>query len=654
MNKLANEKSAYLQHAAHQKINWYPWSDEAFEKAKQEDKPVFLSSGAIWCHWCHVMAKESFEDNEVALILNENFIAIKLDRDEMPDIDRRYQQAVAAMGFGGGWPLSIFLTSDRKPFYGGTYFPPGEGFGRPAFKTILMAITQLYSAKRDEVIESSEKILDMLKQKPMGTGELRESIIDEGTSIIMKSIDTLYGGFGKTPKFPMSGAIEFLLGRYFFSRDEVLGAALRKTLTFMAKGGFHDQLAGGFHRYSTDQAWIIPHFEKMADDNSWLLRNYVDAYSLFGDPYFREVAEGIISFTRNELSHPDGGFYASQDADVTPDDEGGYFTWTDEDFRKLLDDEEYKVLVPYFLHDRGMMHHDPAKRVLYLDKSPEDVARMAGIDVEKVNGIIKRGKKKLLAARETRIKPIIDTALYSSLNGMYISAFLKAYRVLKDEEMKGFALKSLEKILTINTDDDNLLHTPGVKGLLDDHIHLIDALVSAYEVTGDESYLGNADLLMSRSIELFWDKDEGGFFDTDEEVLGTRLKGIEDIPQPSANSIAIILLLKLTFMRDKAEYRTLAEKALKVFSSWGQAMGVHGGYYFSALDTYYNGLELTVSAPPDSELSRIALATFRPCSSILYKADEGHVAPCSRNVCYEPLRNPEALKKFLATPTAGT
>ena len=653
MNKLANEKSAYLQHAAHQKINWYPWSDEAFEKAKQEDKPVFLSSGAIWCHWCHVMAKESFEDNEVALILNENFIAIKLDRDEMPDIDRRYQQAVAAMGFGGGWPLSIFLTSDRKPFYGGTYFPPGEGFGRPAFKTILMAITQLYRAKRDEVIESSEKILDMLKQKPMGTGELRESLIDEGSSIIMKSIDTLYGGFGKTPKFPMSGAIEFLLGRYFFSRDEVLGAALRKTLTFMAKGGYHDQLAGGFHRYSTDQAWIIPHFEKMADDNAWLLRNYVDAYSLFGDPYFREVAEGIISFTRGELSHPDGGFYASQDADVTPDDEGGYFTWTDEDFRKLLDDEEYKVLAAYFLHDRGMMHHDPAKRVLYLDKSPEDVAKMVGMDVETVNGIIERGKKKLLAARETRIKPIIDTALYSSLNGMYISAFLKAYRVLKDEEMKGFALKSLEKILTINTDDDNLLHTPGVKGLLDDHIHLIDALVSAYEVTGFESYLGNADLLMSRSIELFWDKDEGGFFDTDEEVLGTRLKGIEDIPQPSANSIAIILLLKLAFMRDKAEYRTLAEKALKVFSSWGQAMGVHGGYYFSALDTYYNGLELTLNTPADSELAEIARSTFRPYTAVVYREDQGYVSPCVGNVCYEPIREPEALKKFLSSPTEG-
>ncbi len=270
-----------------------------------------------------------------------------------------------------------------------------------------------------------------------------------------------------------------------------------------------------------------------------------------------------------------------------------------------------------------------------------------------VNGIIERGKKKLLAARETRIKPIIDTALYSSLNGMYISAFLKAYRVLKDEEMKGFALKSLEKILTINTDDDNLLHTPGVKGLLDDHIHLIDALISAYEVTGFESYLGNADLLMSRSIELFWDKDEGGFFDTDEEVLGTRLKGIEDIPQPSANSIAIILLLKLAFMRDKADYRTLAEKALKVFSSWGQAMGVHGGYYFSALDTYYNGLELTLNTPADSELAEIARSTFRPYTAVVYREDQGYVSPCVGNVCYEPIREPEALKKFLSSPTEG-
>jgi hypothetical protein len=599
------------------------------------------------------MAKESFEDTDVAQIMNDNFVAIKLDRDEMPDIDRRYQQSVAAMGQGGGWPLSIFLTPERKPFYGGTYFPPDEKFGRPAFKTILVAIAQLYRTKRDQVIESSEKLLDVLKQKPMEAGEIYESLVNESRQTIMRSIDAVYGGFGNAPKFPMSGAIEFLLGRYFFSREEALGAALRNTLTQMAMGGFHDQLAGGFHRYSTDQGWIVPHFEKMADDNSWLLRNYVDAYSLFGDPYFKDVAEGIISFTRSELSSLDGGFYASQDADVTPDDEGGYFTWTDDDFKNLLDEEEYKVLALYFLHDRGMMHHDTSKKVLYVDKNLEEIAKTTGMDVATVTRIIEQGRKKLLAARETRVKPFVDKAMYLSLNGMYISAFLKAYRVLRDEGVKDFALRSLERILSINTDDANLYHVPGVKGLLDDHIHLIDALVSAYEVTGNASYLKKAGQLMDRTIGLFWDEDEGGFFDTDEEVLGTRLKGIEDIPQPSANSLAIILLVKLAFMGDKDEYRSLAEKALKIFSSWGQAMGVHGGYYFSAVDSYYNGLELTLNTPADSELAEIARSTFRPYTAVVYREDQGCVSPCVGNVCYEPIREPESLKEFLSSPTAG-
>lgn len=653
VNRLGKEKSAYLQHASHQEIDWYPWGDEAFEKARQEDKPVFLSSGAIWCHWCHVMAKESFEDSETAQILNDNFVAIKLDRDEMPDIDRRYQRAVAALGQGGGWPLSVFLTPDRKPFYGGTYFPPEESFGRPAFKAILLAIAQLYHSNRKEVMDNSEKIIDFLKQQPMDTGELRESLIHAGSESVINSIDTFYGGFGKAPKFPMSGAIEFLLGRYFFTRDEKLGASLRKTLTLMARGGYHDQLAGGFHRYSTDQAWILPHFEKMADDNAWLLRNYAYAYSLLGDPYFKKIAEGISSFTRSELSDPAGGFYASQDADVTPDDEGGYFTWTDDDFRKILTEEEYKVLAPYYIHDKGMMHHDTSKRVLFVDKTPEDVAAMTGVDIETVNRIIEEGRKKLLAARETRIKPYVDTALYTSLNGMYVAAFLTAYRVLGDEAIKAFALKSLERILTMNTDGEKLFHIPGVKGLLDDYVHIIDALLCAYEVTGDVSHLEKADQFMARAIDLFWDNNEGGFFDTDEEVLGTRLKGIEDIPQPSANSLAVILLLKLTFMRDKIEYRSMAEKALTAFSASAQSMGVHGAYCFSALDMFYNGLELTIGAHPDSELAKVAVSTFRPYATLLYAANEGYASACMKSVCYEPLRDPDALEKFLLSPVNG-
>lgn len=649
MNRLAKEKSAYLKHASHQKINWYPWGDEAFDRAIQEDKPVFLSSGAIWCHWCHVMAKESFEDSEVAQLLNEHFIAVKLDRDEMPEIDRRYQRAVAAMGQGGGWPLSVFLTPKRKPFYGGTYFPPVEAFGRPSFKAILLAIAQLYRTKRDEVMDSSDKILDALKQESIAAGTLNETLIGEGTLDITKSMDNTHGGFGTAPKFPMSGAMEFLLGRYFFTRDKTLGDNLTKTLTSMAKGGFHDQLAGGFHRYSTDQQWIVPHFEKMADDNAWLLRNYVDGYHLFNIPYFKDVAQGIIRFMRDELSHPDGGFYASQDADVTPDDEGGYFTWTEDEFKTLLDEDEFRVLALYFLHDKGMMHHDPSKKVLSIQRDYEDIAAITGQNRETVKNIIEKGKRKLLEGRERRTKPFVDMALYSSLNGMCISAFFRAYRVLGEEKIKDFALKSLERILSINGKDDNLFHAHGVKGLLDDHVHLIDALVSAYEVTGANLYSDRAEALMARSIDLFWDRDGGGFFDTDEEVLGTRLKGIEDVPQPSANSLAAILLMKLAFIRDKSQYRVMAEKALKAFSSWGKAMGVHGGYYFSALDAYYNGLELTINSPFGSELSEVALSTFRPYMTLAYKHDQGCASPCLRNVCYEPIREPAVLREFLTS-----
>ena len=651
MNRLAKEKSAYLQHAAHQKIDWYPWSDEAFEKAKNEDKPVFLSSGAIWCHWCHVMAQESFSDEEVARLLNENFITIKLDRDERPDIDRRYQQAVAALGFSGGWPLSVFLTPDKKPFYGGTYFPLVEGYGRPGFKTILKAISELYTKKKEEVDSNSQKLLDILKPKPITPGTMDTSLIDEGARAFLSEIDPVYGGFGKAPKFAMSGAIEFLINRYFFKKDEALGGALKKTLTTMAKGGFHDQLAGGFHRYSTDQAWTVPHFEKLADDNAWLLRNYVDAYAVFKDEFYKDVAEGIINFTRNELSHPEGGFYASQDADVTPDDEGGYFTWSDKDFRAVLTEEEYGVLSACLLNKWGTVHHDALKMVLYVSMGIDELARKFGMDQETVTDIVHRGKAKLLKEREKREKPFIDTMLYTSLNGMLISAYLKAFTILKNEEIKRFALKSLEKIMKINIHNGVLFHSEGVKAVIDDHVHLIDALIAAYEVTGDMLYLDRADRLMGLCVEKFWDSEEGGFFDTDEEVLGMRLKGIEDTPHPSANSLGVILFIKLSFICGKEEYRHYAEKALKLFSPLAQLMGYHAGHYLCALDAYFNTLELTLHASRESELALEALSYFRPYKSIVYKEDNGYVVPCFQGVCHAPVDGPENLKAFLARLT---
>lgn len=363
MNRLSGEKSAYLRHAAHQKIDWHPWSDEVFEKARRENKPVFLSTGAVWCHWCHVMAKECFEDEEVTRLLNEHFLNIKLDRDERPEIDRRYQKAVIAMGSPGGWPLSVFLTPDRKPFFGGTYFPPDDLYGRPGFKRVLRSVVEFYHTNGIRVYEYSDRVMDFLKTAPMPSGEIGGSLLDQAVRDILSEYDPQNGGFGKMPKFPMPGAMEFLMRRYFFTGNESVGLVVRKTLEAMAKGGFHDQLGGGFHRYSVDEGWIVPHFEKMADDNSWLLRNYVDAYALFGDRYFRDVAKGVTGFFRDVLSDPEGGFYASQDADVTPDDEGGYFTWREKDFRKVLNDDEYRALSLHLLHERGAMHHDPSKKV---------------------------------------------------------------------------------------------------------------------------------------------------------------------------------------------------------------------------------------------------------------------------------------------------
>jgi uncharacterized protein len=647
MNRLIQEKSAYLRHASHQKIDWYPWSDEPFDKAQEEGKPVFLSSGAVWCHWCHVMAKESFEDEEVAAILNGHFVAIKLDRDERPDIDRRYQQAVAALGLGSGWPLSVFLTSDRMPFYGGTYFPLDDQHGRPGFRSALKMVAQLYEERREEVVSHGAKIVEFLKGKTYPPGEIGPQLVAKGLGQIVSGIDRHYGGFGRAPKFPMSGAVGFLLGRYFLDHDSSLEKELRNSLKAMAQGGYRDHLGGGFHRYSTDEAWIVPHFEKMTDDNAWLLRNYAHAYAIFGDPFFKEVAEGIVTFMRRDLSDPGGGFYASQDADVTPDDEGGYFTWTDEEFRYALTREEYEVLSRHLYHDRGVMHHDPRKRVLAVANDVDEVARQTGIDAGRVRAIIAKGKEKLLARRDGREKPFIDNALYTSLNGMAIGAFLEAHRVLKDEDSKAFALKSLDVILKARLAGGQVFHAEGVEGLLDDYVYLGEALVAAYEGTANPLYRDLADMIMDETLKRFWDQDGGGFLDSEANVLGIKVKGVEDTPQPSANSVAIMLLLKLFSITGKEAYLRKAKEALDVFALDAEAMGIHAGYYLVSLDWHFNGLKLDVHAPAGSALAEAALATFHPYTTIVYRGDEGSVVPCYTDRCLEPLRSPDAVRTFL-------
>ncbi len=652
MNRLSREKSAYLKHSAQQKIDWYPWSEEAFERAEKENKPVFLSTGAIWCHWCHVMAKECFEDEEIVRILNERFVSIKLDRDERPEIDRRYQRAVAAMGNGSGWPLSVFLTPDKKPFFGGTYFPPEDASGRPGFKNVLKTVADFYLTKKGEVLEYADNLSAFLKPETSAKGEINRSLLEQAEGAIVSQFDPQNGGFGSSPKFPMPGALEFLIGRFFFTGRESTGHAVKKTLEAMAKGGFHDQLGGGFHRYSVDEGWIMPHFEKMADDNAWLLKNYINAYSLFDESYFREVAEDITRFLRNVLSDPAGGFYASQDADVTPDDEGGYFTWTDEDFKRVLTGVEYKVLSLHLCHEKGTMHHNESKKVLFIAHEPEEIAKETGMDPDRVKEIIGSGRKKLLQERDMRKAPFIDRTLYTSLNGMLIAACLCAFRVLRDEWLRDFSLKSLERIMASRFIDNKLFHSAGVRAVLDDYIYLIEALIGAYEVTGKRSYLDRAAKMMDLCTERFWDKNSGGFFDTDEKVLGIRLKAVEDIPHPSSNSLGIVQMLKLYHMTANESYLLSAEAALKAFSGDAKDMGIHGGYLFYALDSYFSMIKLTIETAPGSELADAAVTSFNPYKSIVYSEHKGCVTPClATGVCLEPIYSAPKLRDFLRHPS---
>jgi hypothetical protein len=657
MNRLEKEKSPYLRHAATQAIDWHPWSDEAFRRAKEEDKPVFLSSGAIWCHWCHVQARECFENPEIAALLNENFISIKLDRDERPDVDRRYQEALAAMGEPGGWPLSIFLTPEGKPFYGGTYFPPEEGFGRPGFKKVLREVAKFYRENGGKARDYSERVMGHLRPRPLQKSALGERMLAGGAQSMVDLFDPENGGFGRYPKFPMPGALAFLTGRYFFGGNPAVGHAVRKTLVQMAKGGIRDHLGGGFHRYSTDAGWIIPHFEKMGEDNAWLLRNYVEAYHVFGEPSFREVAEEIVGFVRSTLSDPEGGFYSSQDADVVPEDEGGYFTWTMGDFREALGPDEFdiaelEVARMSFLHDRGRTHHDERKHVLFAVMEPVEIAEKTGLDAREVERKLASAKRKLLAARNTRTAPVVDKTLYSFTNGLFISSYLLAWRHFGDGYLLDFALKSLKRILCLNARDGVLYRTGEVRGVLDDHVHMVGALIDAYECTADREYAQLAEGLMRTTIENFWEKTSYGFFDSAEEVAGLRLKQIEDVPHPSANALAAWHLVRLYQISRKNEYLKLAEDSLGAFSSVAEGLSIHGGAFYLALDGFFHHMALAVNCPLSGGLGQAALRTFRPYKIISYGEDSGLVLPCKKGRCLEAERDADALQSLLLDPRA--
>jgi uncharacterized protein YyaL (SSP411 family) len=427
-NSLAQAASSYLRSARHQPVKWHAWGEAAFERAQAEDKPILLDIGAVWCHWCHVMDRESYENAEIAGLINAHFVAVKVDRDERPDVDARYQAAVSAMSGQGGWPLTAVLTPDGRPFFGGTYFPPADRYGRPGFGRVLATMAQAWRERREEALESAASVVAAIEQNESfsggGGGELTLALVDKIAGSALKQFDPRNGGFGTQPKFPHPAALDLLL-EVAMNRDNGEAAvAFAVTLEKMARGGVYDQLAGGFHRYSVDERWVVPHFEKMLYDNTELLRNYVHGFQSFVRQDFLETAQQIVEWLDATLSDRErGGFYASQDADISLDDDGDYFTWTIAEAAAVLDPAELTFAADYWdIGELGDMHHNPAKNVLHIKQTLEEKAVQGG-DLEAMRTLRDAAQQKLLTARVARPTPFIDRTLYTGWNAMAVTAW---------------------------------------------------------------------------------------------------------------------------------------------------------------------------------------------------------------------------------------
>jgi uncharacterized protein len=666
LNSLARASSAYLRSAMHQPVQWHEWGEEAFAAARRENKPMLLDIGAVWCHWCHVMDRESYDDPEVAAIVNEHFVAVKVDRDERPDIDSRYQAAISAVSGQGGWPLTAFLTPDGKPFYGGTYFPPNEGYGRPSFKRVLLSIATAYKEKNGDVVEQAKMVESAIAQSESFAGrdgKVTAGIVDAIVNSAMNMFDAKNGGFGSAPKFPHPSILDLLIERYSRTKDEQLRNVIVTTIEHMANGGVYDQLAGGFHRYSVDERWVVPHFEKMCYDNSELLKNYVHAYQATESKFFADVARDIIRWMDEWLSDRErGGFYASQDADINMDDDGDYFTWTLDEARAVLTEEELPVAaLRYDINEIGEMHHNPAKNVLFVRASIEEIARRLRLSSERAKELLESARKKMYAARLQRPTPYVDKTVYVSWNSMCVSAYLEAAKVLGVEEARRFALKSLDRILaeawtasgagsrdSTRTNKDAggiapsraLLHVVAysdpqaehrdVPGLLDDYAATTLACLDAYEATADLSYFKFAQAIGDAMIDRFFDPVSGGFFDTELlpegkslGVLATRRKPLQDSPTPAGNPMAAIALLRLHRYTGDAAYRDKAEQTLEAFAGVAGQLGIFAATYGIAIAHFLESpLEVVVieAEGPNQkarELAAVAAADFTFNKSVL-------------------------------------
>jgi uncharacterized protein YyaL (SSP411 family) len=666
-NRLAGQASAYLASAAHQPVHWYPWGEEAFAAARELGRPILLDIGAVWCHWCHVMDGESYEDPGTAEYLNAHFVCVKVDRDERPDVDARYQRAVQALTGQGGWPLTAFLTPDGDVYYGGTYFPPDGHLGRPGFRAVLERVAVIYSEERTKVAATARELRSHVSEalREAKAGPLDEALLSQGAERMARLFDWRYGGFGAAPKFPHPSAVLFLLSRWWDSREPWLVQVVEKTLDGMARGGMYDQLAGGFHRYSIDERWCVPHFEKMSYDNAELLRAYLAGYAALERPLWRETAEGVIGWCLDVLADRErGGFGASQDADVGLNDDGDYFTWSAGEARAVLGADEWEVASRRWdIGEQGEMHHDPSRNVLWVARSTSALSAELGRPEAEVKALLERAKQKLARARAQRTAPFVDRSIYVSWNAMLAEAFLEAGAILNRPDCTAHAFLTLRRLWDeAFVPGRGMPHRMGVKDgpwLLEDQVHAASAFLAAFEHSGEGAWLDRGRELLDMVLVFHHDEAAGGFFDTaggGEGFLAERAKPVQDAPTASPNAAAALALLRLGGLTHEERWGRAAERAVAAFAGSAAELGIHGSTWLRALDWLVRGeCRVEVSDDGSKSLHRLALRRFRPRRVVLPRRGSlaGREPPvalvCSLSTCAAPVGTEGELLEVLET-----
>jgi uncharacterized protein len=595
-NRLSGQQSPYLQQHAHNPVDWYPWGGEAFEKARRENKPIFLSIGYSTCHWCHVMERESFENEQVAAILNESFVAIKVDREERPDVDRIYMAFVQATTGGGGWPLSVWLTPERQPFFGGTYFPPEARYGHPGFSDVLRQLAAAWQTGRAQILESAGAVISELQRHtavvPATAGAMRSAgrgTLDSGFAVLRRTFDTRQGGFGEAPKFPRPAVYNFLLRYYARTGNREALDMVLLTLQRIALGGMTDQLSGGFHRYSVDERWFVPHFEKMLYDQAQLAVSFIEAFQITSDPAYADVARVTLAYVLRDMTGPEGGFYSAEDADSVIDPaqpgekgEGAFYVWTEAEIRALAASPAADWLCYHYgVEPDGNVANDPhhefaGKNILYHAHTLEEAAEHFGRDPQDIQAGVLEAERALLAARAQRTRPHLDDKVLTAWNGLTISALAKGGAVLGSAVYADAARRAATFIVaTLYQPETGILlrryrgGEAAIPGFLDDYAFFVQGLLDLYEAQFDLAWLELAVRLTEKQLELFEDREHGGFFSTaaGDESLVLRMKEDYDGAEPSGNSIAALNLLRLAQMTGRTDFRTAAERTLAAFGS---------------------------------------------------------------------------------------